>query len=89
MEELPRKPTSSQPLPPIIKKPKAYAETQSADLTQFLKGNATLPDSNSSQGPAALVPENNSSQEPAANTEETSQATNPGEDGELGNETNC
>ena len=87
MQELPKVSTSPQPLPPI-KKPAPYVETQYADITQFLKGDATLPESNNSQGPAAPVPGSSDSQEPGTSTKETSQATNPGGDGEQGNETN-
>ena len=35
--------TSPKPLPPI-KQPTPYVGTEYADITQFLKGNATLPD---------------------------------------------
>jgi len=92
MQELPKVSTSPQ-APPPIKKPEPYAETQYADITQFLKGNATLPDSNNSQGPAAgsqaaPAPENSNSQEPGTSTKETPQASNPGGDGGLGHETN-
>jgi len=92
MQELPKVSTSPQALPPI-KKPEPYAETQYADITQFPKGNATLPDSNNSQGPAAgsqaaPAPENSNSQEPGTSTKETPQASNPGGDGGLGHETN-
>ena len=41
--------TSPQPLPPI-KRPEPYENTQYADITQFLKGDATLPQSDSNQG---------------------------------------
>jgi len=41
--------TSPQPLPPI-KRPEPYENTQYADVTQFLKGDATLPQSDSNQG---------------------------------------
>ena len=41
--------TSPQPLPPI-KRPDPYKNTQYADITQFLKGDATLPQSGSNQG---------------------------------------
>ena len=47
--EMPAVSTSPEPLPPI-KRPPAYQETQYADITQFLKGDATLPDANNSQG---------------------------------------
>ena len=92
MKELPKVSTSPKALPPI-KKPEPYAETQYADITQFLKGDATLPDSNNSQGPAtgtqaAPAPENSNSQEPGTSTKETSQASNPGGDGGPGHETN-
>lgn len=92
MQELPRVSTSPQVLPPI-KKPTTYVETQYADITQFLKGDVTLPDSNNSQGPAtgnqaAPAPENSNSQEPGTSTKETSQASNPGGDGGPGHETN-
>lgn len=92
MQELPAVSTSPQALPPI-KKPTPYGETQYADITQFLKGDATLPESNNSQGPgtgtqAAPAPENSNSQKPGANTKETSQASNPGVDGGPGHETN-
>ena len=79
MQELPKVPTPPRTLPPI-KKPKPYSETQQADFTQFPKGDATLPDSNNSQGPAALVPESSSSQEPCTSSKETSQATLPNSD---------
>lgn len=92
MQELPAVSTSPQALPPI-KKPTPYGETQYADITQFLKGDATLPESNNSQGPdtgtqAAAAPDNSNSQEPGASTKETSQASNPGVDGGPGHETN-
>ena len=74
MQELPKVSTSPQALPPI-KKPVPYAETQYADITQFLKGDATLPDSNNSQ-------------EPDGSTKETSKAGNTGGDGGPGHETN-
>ena len=41
--------TSPQPLPPI-KRPDPYENTQYADITQFLKGDATLHQSDSNQG---------------------------------------
>ena len=47
--EMPAVSTSPEPLPPI-KRPPAYEETQYADITQFMKGDATLPDANNSQG---------------------------------------
>ena len=92
MKELPPVSTSPQALPPI-KKPTPYVETQYADITQFLKGDATLPDSNNSQGPAtgtqaAPVPESKNSQEPASSTKEESQTSNTGRDGGAGHETN-
>lgn len=92
MKELPAVSTSPQALPPI-KKPAPYVETQYADITQFLKGDATLPDSNNSQGPAtgtqnAPVPKSNNSQEPATSTKEESQASNTGGNGGPGHETN-
>jgi len=87
MQELPKVSTSPQVLPPI-KKPTPYAETQYADITQFLKGDATLPEINNSQGPAAPLPGSSDSQEPGTSTKETSQASKPGEDGVPGNETN-
>ena len=92
MQELPAVSTSPQALPPI-KKPAPYGETQYADITQFLKGNATLPESNNSQGPgtgtqAAPAPENSNSQEPGTSTKEEIQAGNPGGNGGSGHETN-
>lgn len=92
MQELPAVSTSPQALPPI-KKPAPYGETQYADITQFLKGDATLPESNNSQGPgtgtqAAPAPGNGNSQEPGTSTKETSQASNPGGDGGPDHETN-
>ena len=72
MREMPKVSTSPQPLPPI-KKPTAYVETQYADITQFLKGDATLPDSKDSQ-------------EPATGNKEDAPAANKGE-GEGGSET--
>ena len=92
MQELPNVSTSPKALPPI-KKPEAYVETQYADITQFLKGDITLPDSSNSQGPAAgtqaaAVPENQESQEPGTSTKETSEARNPGGDGGTRHETN-
>ena len=85
MQELPKVSTSPKTLPPI-KRPEAYTETQYADITQFLRGDVTLPDSNNSRGPAtgtqaAPVPENSNSQEAVTSTKETSQAGNPGGDG--------
>ena len=47
--QMPAVSTSPETLPPI-KRPPAYQETQYADITQFLKGDATLPDANNSQG---------------------------------------
>ena len=41
--------TSPETLPPV-KRPPAYQETQYADITQFMKENATLPEINDSQG---------------------------------------
>lgn len=92
MQELPNVSTSPKALPPI-KKPEAYVETQYADITQFLKGDVTLPDSSNSQGPAggtqaAAVPENQESQEPGTSAKETSKASNPGGDGGPDHETN-
>jgi len=92
MQELPNVSTSPNALPPI-KKPAPYVETQYADITQFLKGDVTLPDSEKSQGPAtdtqpAPVPENQEGQEPGTSANETSQASNPGGDGGPGHETN-
>ena len=92
MQELPAVSTSPQALPPI-KKPTPYGETQYADITQFLKGDATLPESNNSQGPGtgtqvAPAPENSNSQEPGTSTKEEIQAGNPGGDGGPGHETN-
>ena len=92
MQELPNVSTSPKALPPI-KKPAPYVETQYADITQFLKGDVTLPDSEKSQGPAtdtqpAPVPENQEGQEPGTSAKETSQASNPGGDGGPGHETN-
>ena len=47
--QMPAVSTSPEPLP-LVKMPPAYQETQYADITQFLKGDATLPDANNSQG---------------------------------------
>ena len=80
MQELPAVSTSPQALPPI-KKPTPYGETQYADITQFLKGDATLPESNNSQGPA-------SGTQAGTSTKEEFQAGNPGGDGGPGHETN-
>ena len=41
--------TSPQPQAPI-KRPEPYENTPYADITQFLKGDATLPQSDSNQG---------------------------------------
>ena len=92
MQETPAVSTPPKALPPI-KKPAPYGETQYADITQFLKGDATLPESNNSQGPdtgtqAPPAPENSNDQEPSTSTKETSQASNPGGDGGPGHETN-
>ena len=70
MREMPKVSTSLQPLPPI-EKPTPYVETQYADITQFLKGNATLP----------------SSQKPATDTKEGAPAANTGKGGGANDET--
>ena len=46
--QMPPVSTSPEPLPPI-KRPVAYQGTDYADITQFLKGDATLPESGNSQ----------------------------------------
>ena len=88
---MPKVSTSPQPLPPI-KKPTPYVETQYADITQFLKGDATLPDSSNGQEPAtshqgAALPDSNDGQKPAAGTKENAPAANTGEAGKANNET--
>ena len=57
--------TSPEALPPI-KRPPAYEETPYADITDFLKGDATLPKEGNSQvvemQPHGVPPVNGSSQ---------------------------
>ena len=64
--QMPPVSTSPAALPPV-KKPPAYEGTHYADITDFLKGNATLPKEGNSQGmemqqPQAAPPANGSSQ---------------------------
>ncbi|KAL9964701.1 hypothetical protein ACROYT_G028377 [Oculina patagonica] len=73
MREMPKVATSPEVLPPI-KKPAPYVETQYADITQFLKGDATLPG-------------NKDSQETATDTKEEASAAKTGEGEETSNET--
>ena len=57
--------TSPEALPPI-KRPSAYEETQYADITEYRKGDVTLPKEGNSQGvemqPQGAPPANGSSQ---------------------------
>ena len=63
--QMPPVSTSPETLPPV-KKPPAYEATQYADVTEFLKGDATLPKEGDSQGmemqPQAAPPANGNSQ---------------------------
>ncbi|KAJ7371571.1 hypothetical protein OS493_024246 [Desmophyllum pertusum] len=67
MREMPKVSTSPEVLPPI-KKPTPYAETEYADITQFLKGDAKLPGSNNSQGQATKTDSNSPGQATLANS---------------------
>ena len=80
MKEMPEVSTSPKALPPI-KRPEPYAETQYADITQFLKGNTDPPKE------GATLPDSNSSQAPAAGSKEESSAGNTGEGAKANEET--
>ena len=61
--------TSPQPQAPI-KRPEPYENTPYADITQFLKGDATLPQSDSNQG-TELQPQGASKDEGGAGGEDS------------------
>lgn len=82
---MPEVSTSPKSLPPI-KRPEPYAETQYADITQFLKGN-TEETGTDPPKEGATLPDSNSSQAPAAGSKEESSAGNTGEGAKANEET--
>lgn len=81
MKKMPAVSTSPKALPPI-KRPEAYAETQYADITQFLKGNL--------EDPCAELPNDNTTpavNDTATGSKEESSARNTGDGAEAANET--
>ena len=83
MQKMPEVSTSSKTLPPI-KMPEAYAETQCADITQFLKWN---PVDTGAEPPKEST--TSAVRDTATGSKEESPAGNVSDDAEVTNETGC
>ena len=79
MQRMPEVSTSPKTLPPI-KLPEAYAETQYADITQFLKGNphdtGAEPPNDSTTSAVNNTAAGNEKEPSAGNTGDSAEATN-------------